>query len=263
MNQTSLNGRPVADGDLRALALVNYGHFTSMQVRDQSVQGLSLHLQRLQRATAELFDTALDLAQVRAWLQAPVALEADCSLRVTVFSRAFDHRRPGEMVATDVLVTTAPGASPSPHPVRVKAYLFARPLPHLKHVGTFPLFHHRRLALQVGFDDALFVDAGGLIAEGSVWNLGFWDGHRVVWPQALALRGVAERLLQEGLAAAGMAQEIRPLRLHELTSFTAAFACNATGLWEISGIDAIDFPDGDELMPILRGVLENQPWERI
>ncbi|HLM53753.1 MAG TPA: aminotransferase class IV family protein, partial [Pseudoxanthomonas sp.] len=255
MNHTLLNGRPVADDDLRALALVNYGHFTSMQVRDRSVQGLSLHLQRLQRATAELFASALDLAQLRAWLRAPVASEPDCSLRVTVFSRAFDHRRPGETVATDVLVTTAPGATPSPHPVRVKSYAFARPLPHLKHVGTFPLFHHRRLALQAGFDDALFVDAGGLIAEGSVWNLGFWDGYRVVWPQAPALRGVAEQLLQGGLAAAGVAQEIRPLRLQELLGFTAAFACNATGLREISGIDAVGFPDGDELMPILRGVL--------
>ncbi|HZF97094.1 MAG TPA: aminotransferase class IV family protein, partial [Pseudoxanthomonas sp.] len=235
MNQTSLNGRPVADGDLRALALVNYGHFTSMQVRDQSVQGLSLHLERLRRATAELFDSALDLAQVRTWLQAPVALEPECSLRVTVFSRAFDHRRPGGTAAADMLVTTAPGTTSSPHPVRVKSYPFARPLPHLKHVGTFPLFHHRRLALQAGFDDALFVDAGGLIAEGSVWNLGFWDGHGVVWPQAPALRGVAEQLLRDGLAAAGVAQEIRPLRLQELSRFTAAFACNATGLWEILG----------------------------
>ena len=36
MSQTSLNGRPAVDGDLRVLALVNYGHFTTMQVRDQS-----------------------------------------------------------------------------------------------------------------------------------------------------------------------------------------------------------------------------------
>ena len=35
--------------------------------------------------------------------------------------------------------------------------------------------------------------------EGTVWNIGFWDGRAVTWPQAPALRGTAERLLQAGL----------------------------------------------------------------
>ncbi len=266
-----LNGRPVladesassAGQALRTLALTNYGHFTSMQVRGRSVQGLSLHLQRLQGATAELFDSVLDLAPLRRGLQAAVAGMPDCSLRVTVFSRDFDHRRPDGAFAPDVLVTTSPAATPPTHPVRIRSYPFARPLPHLKHVATFPLFHHRRLALQAGFDDALFVDAGGLIGEGSVWNLGFWDGGRVVWPQAPALRGVSERLLQDALAAAGVAQETRPLRLDQLRDFGAAFACNATGLWGIREIDTCPFPATAALLPDLRRAIARLPWESL
>ena len=45
---------------LRALALSNYGHFTSMQVRNGAVQGRELHVRRLEDATQALFGTPLD-----------------------------------------------------------------------------------------------------------------------------------------------------------------------------------------------------------
>ena len=48
------NGLPAQVEDLLP-ALVNYGHFTSLQVRDHAVQGLDLHLARLSHATRELF----------------------------------------------------------------------------------------------------------------------------------------------------------------------------------------------------------------
>ena len=55
MSITLFNGQPASTDDLRALALVNYGHFSSMQVRDHAVQGIGLHQQRLTAATRELF----------------------------------------------------------------------------------------------------------------------------------------------------------------------------------------------------------------
>lgn len=51
MRALLLNGEPPAVDDLRALALVNYGHFTSLQVRGGAAQGLDLHLRRLQDAS--------------------------------------------------------------------------------------------------------------------------------------------------------------------------------------------------------------------
>ena len=61
------NGQPAQVEDLLP-ALVNYGHFTSLQVRGHAVQGLDLHLARLSQATRELFGSELDTVQVRAWM---------------------------------------------------------------------------------------------------------------------------------------------------------------------------------------------------
>ena len=92
-----LNGEPAdaQPGALRALAQVNYGHFTTLRVRGGRAQALDLHLARLREGSAELFDAVVDEAAVRRWMQ-QVADEAggDCTLRVTVFSRHFDHRQP-------------------------------------------------------------------------------------------------------------------------------------------------------------------------
>ncbi len=119
---------------------------------------------------------------------------------------------------------------------------FRRHRPELKHVGTFALFDLRRHAVAAGWDDAVFVDDDGTLIEGSTWNLGLWDGQRVTWPAGPALRGTEERLIQQGLAALGVAQQVRPVGLAELAGFTAAFACNARGVLAISQIDGHALP---------------------
>jgi len=262
-----LNGLP-ADADnagLRALAQVNYGHFTTLQVRAGAAQGLSLHLERLRQGNAELFDAPLDEAAMRAWMvQAATLAGGDCTLRATVFARAFDHRQPLREVALDVLVAAS---APLPAPtraLRVQARHFIRPVPQLKHVGTFPLFHQRRQALKAGFDDALFVDGDGpaaRVSEGSVWNIGFWDGAGIVWPEAPALRGTTERLLQAGLAAHGVAQRVRPVTRDELPRLRAAFAANANGMQAIAAIDGIEYADAPELHGLLAKAAARAPWE--
>ncbi len=265
MSTSFLNGQPAGADDLRALALANYGHFTSMQVRGRAVQGLDLHLRRLKDATRELFDAELADERVLGDLRA--ALDAsgggDASLRVTVFARGFDYRRPADAAPPDLLVSLSPPASPDKPALRLKSYPFLRPLPHIKHVGTFPLFHYRRLALQAGFDDALFVAPDGVIAEGSVWNIGFWDGEQVVWPEAPALRGVTEQLLQAGLARLGIAQRRLPVGLDEAGRFRAAFAANASGVQAIVGIDGAALAADASLMERLGAALVRQPWQPV
>lgn len=258
-----LDGLPAdAEGAaLRALALTNYGHFTSLQVRAGRAQGLALHFERLRLGNVELFDEPLDEDAVRGWM-AQAAAGGDCSLRVTIFARGFDHRQPLRRVAPDVLVSASAPVPVPAGPLRVQVRHFFRPVPQLKHVGTFPLFHHRRQAQMAGFDDALFVDGGqARISEGTVWNIGFWDGVRVVWPQAPALRGTAERLLQLGLAAHGVAQEIRPVSVDELPAFRAAFACNANGVQPVVAIDELDYPDEPELRALLDAAAAHAAWE--
>lgn len=258
-----LNGKLVAEDALGALALVNYGHFTSMQVRGGGVQGLGLHRQRIESATLELFGSELDYEQVRGQMREAVAERPDCSLRVTVFSSRFDYRRPAGNFAVDVLTTAAPASSPVSQPARIKSYQFVRTLPHIKHVGTFPLFHHRRLALQDGYDDAIFVEESGAISEGSVWNVGFVRDGAVVWPNAPALGGTAAQLLQAALAGQGVRQGVRQVRLEELALCEAAFACNSTGVWPVGEIDGVAFGGSVEWLPMLQAALESHPWEPI
>lgn len=282
MGVVLLNGSAPGTTGLAALALVNYGHFTSMQVRDGAVQGLDLHLQRLRAATRELFSAELDEAGLRAWMRAAVARHAadggpgsgpDCGLRVTVFSHAFDYRRPLQAVPLDVLVSTTPAAGAPATPLRVKSYPFMRPLPQLKHVATFPLFHYRRLAQQAGFDDALFTGTVGdslhdCVLEGSVWNIGFWDGEGILWPRGPALRGTSESLLQSGLESLGVAQRTRPVLLDEVAGFAGAFAANASGIRLIAAIDGAEFAAPDqaaagEREALLRRALAMQPWQAL
>ncbi len=180
-------------------------------------------------------------------------------MRVTVFSRRFDFRDPLASVPVDVLVAvSAPVALTAPK--RVRSVTWQRELPQIKHVGTFGLFAQRRAALAAGFDDALFVTADGQISEGTTWNLAVHDGEHLIWPQAPALRGTAEALLQAGWVGP---QQTRPLRLDELAGMRAAFACNASGLWALDAINGQVLPGSQALAEQGRAVLARVPWQSL
>lgn len=264
MQVAFVNGEPAGADDLRPLALTNYGHFTSMQVRNRAVRGLDLHLARLREATRELFGVELDEARVLDAMRRTLdAAGSDCSLRVTLFARGFDYRKPAASFSPDVLTSMSPPVDGASQPIRVKSFEFVRPLPQFKHVATFPLFHYRRQALLAGFDDALFVDARQRVVEGSVWNIGFWDGQGVVWPEGPALRGTMEQLLQRGLDARGVAQRTAVVSLEEAMGFGGAFAVNATGIQPIASIDAREFADSTEAVRRVQRVLQAEPWQAI
>lgn len=255
-----LNGKPATADDLGMLAVINYGHYSSMQVRNGAVQGLQLHEQRLQSGTLELFGSTLDFPALREQMRAAVAERQDCTLRATVFSRDFDFRNPAGVFAVEVLISLSAPVQGSASALKVKSFPFQRPLPQVKHVGTFPLFHYRRLARGQGYDDAVFVDSQGVISEGSVWNLGLWDGEQVIWPDAPALRGTSEQLLQAGLQELGVRQVVREVRLDELSSYQAAFASNASGIQQIASIDETVFNAPAEV-PALGKALESRVWD--
>lgn len=265
MTRVFLDGRPAGVDDLRALALANYGHFTSLQVRAGAAQGLDLHLHRLCEATRELFGQETDADGLRQQLRLAVRADGrrDCTLRATVFAPGFDPLRGGIAAPVQVLVAISPPLEPANDPIRVRTFGYQRAAPHLKHVGTFALFHHRRMAVQEGLDDALFVDGQGRVLEGTTWNIGFIEDGGVVWPQGAALRGVTERLLQEGLAQAGVRQVARPVGPAELAGFSAAFACNSRGLRMISAIDDAGYRADAAAAGALTAALSRAPWERL
>ncbi|GGZ14891.1 hypothetical protein GCM10010387_03920 [Streptomyces inusitatus] len=243
-----LNGAPVEPGRLQALALTNYGHFTTMRVDDGRVRGLSLHLDRLRRDCRTLFGVELDLPRVRELARRAVPGAGSATVRVTVFDPGLDLGRPSAADDPQVLVTSRPaGVLPLP-PLRVRSAVYVRDVPGVKSVGLFGGLYQRRQAQLGGFDDALFVDRDRVVSEGATWNVGFFDGERVIWPEGDCLPGVTMELLR-GVHD----HDTRPVRLGELSAMRAAFATNAAiGVRAISGVDGVELPGSHAIIDALR-----------
>lgn len=253
----AVNAPVAAGGDLAA-----DGHFTTMQVRDGAIQGLDLHLARLREATMAMFDACLDEGALRARLR--LALEGDAghvearTLRVVVRAASSGSRGEGLDVGIDIEAPREPGASA----LRLRSHQGLRERAALKHLAIEPQFEARRAAQAAGFDDALLVDAGGSVAEGTFWNVAFWDGEAVVWPEAPSLDGVTQRLLQEALARAGVPQRRDAVRLDALDAFRAAFAINSRGIQAVASVDDHAFGGDGSLGVLLRELLAACPWQR-
>lgn len=258
-----INGRAPRIDELAVLAQINYGHFTSMQVRDCRVRGLALHLRRLADATQDLFGSRLDIEQVRCWMR-QVLDDDPVSLRITVFSQALDRAFLERPVPADVLIATGPVRASRTEPLRLQSIRRERVLPRVKHVGTFGLFHDWRQARLAGFDDVVFTTERGEISEGSIWNIGFWDGQRVIWPSAPALPGITLQLLDAGLHAMGIETVVRPVFVDRLDGIRCAFTINSGSVGPmIKSIDTRPFDVDDSLLPTLMAAYETQMPEPV
>ena len=248
--------------DLRTLAMVNYGHFTSMRVDGGRVRGLHLHLERLDRDARELFGRGVPADLVRVRLREAVAdAEGPVYAKVTVFARRFD---PAVAEHEPSLLVTVRPLPPTPGPARMCTVEYERDLPHVKHVGTFGLFHQYRLAVRHGFDDAVFVNRDGELSEASVSNVCFVDGDGLVWPGAPALPGVAMHLMRDALAARGVPVATRPVTPVDLPSFRAAFASNALSpVQVIEQIDDVRFAGAEDVRRLLVESYEAIPEEAV
>ncbi|MFF1956356.1 aminotransferase class IV family protein [Streptomyces sp. NPDC058220] len=243
-----LNGRPVSLDQLQALALTNYGHFTSLRVDEGRVRGLALHLDRLGRDCRVLFGVDLDVERVRELIRRVAPARGSITIRVTVFDPAMDLGHPDRATDPQILVTHRPAGSLPLPPLRVQSALYVRDAPEVKSVGLFGLLRHRRVAQLNGFDDALFMDGNELISEGGTWNVGFFDGEQVVWPEADCLVGVTMRLLQEAHE-----HRVAPVALGDVAPMKAAFATNAAiGVRAITRIDDMEMPGDHPIIDILR-----------
>jgi len=174
------------------------------------------------------------------------------SLRINVFSRRLHRDRMAEPALPDVMVSVSGPRRVEARPVRLKSFRYERVLPHVKHAGTFGLFHHRRLAQLDGFDDALFVDASGAVSEASIWNIGFFDGNGIVWPDAPSLRGISMQLLQKGLDERGMPGDSHRVAHADVGAFRSAFLTNSScAVRPIAEIDGVRFRIDPELNAVL------------
>jgi branched-subunit amino acid aminotransferase/4-amino-4-deoxychorismate lyase len=234
-----IDGSPADVEALTPVLLSNYGAFTSMQVEDGAVRGLDLHLERLEQEALALFGAAVPEARLRERMRAALAgLDGRRSLRVQLFLETVTLRVPDAMGEPSVLTVVSDPANPLCDPLRLQTQVYAREAPELKHNGTFGLTRARRAAKDAGFDDALFVGSDGVVSEGTIWNIGFVEDGRIVWPSAPMLRGTGQRLLENGLDLVGLGSETRVIDRAGLARFRQAFICNsATPACPVGNID--------------------------
>ncbi|WP_242076872.1 aminotransferase class IV [Brevundimonas diminuta] len=244
-----IDGLPATPDDLAHQAVVNYGAYTSFRVENGAARGLDLHLARLEQAALELFGESPGEVDFRRLMALAVAGREACWLRVSLFSSEIGHRDPAFVGRPKVMTSVFPAPPPLANRVRVTAVPYEREAPHLKHLATFGLVRARRAARAAGFDDALFVDGEGRVTEGTLWNIGFVKGDRIVWPQAPMLAGVTQALIMRGLPQVGMTSETRPICLDEVGAFDGAFLCNsATPACPITAIDDVSFANDPALL---------------
>jgi branched-subunit amino acid aminotransferase/4-amino-4-deoxychorismate lyase len=247
-----LDGVAVDADQMCALALTNYGHFTSMRVEGATVRGLSLHLDRLRADCRAVFDTELDTDRVRRLVRDAVAHATEpVVVRVTVFDPDLDFGHPGGATRPQILVTSRPSGTAADSPLTLRSVNYRRELPTVKHVGLFPALYHRRLAQLDAFDDVLFTDPDDGVSEIATSNIGIIRGDKVIWPSAPCLPGVTMRLIDRARGE----RHTAGLSLADLAEAEAVFATNAAvGIRPVGRID--DMRWSPELHPTLRAIRE-------
>jgi branched-subunit amino acid aminotransferase/4-amino-4-deoxychorismate lyase len=180
---------------------------------------------------------------------------------VTIYDPELDFGHPGDRATPHVLVTTRPAANQPLPPLRVASVRYGRELPQVKHIGLFGTVQQRRLTQQDGFDDALFVDGDGRVLEGATWNVGFYDGRRVVWPESACLPGITMALINQ---VYGGPMVSSPVSLPQVLDMEAAFATNAAvGVRLIRGIDGVAWEREHHILTELRKEYVDIPVERL
>ena len=250
-----IDGRSATVERLSAAALVGYGHFTAMQVRNGRVRGLGLHLARLDAANREMFGASLDTAAVRGYIgHALSGQDHDASVRVYVYEASGGPA---------VMVTVRPPGTMAPDVWRLQTVPYQRSLAHIKHLGDFGQGYYGRLAHRNGFDEALLTAPDGIICEGSITNIGFSDGTGVVWPDAPALAGITMQLVERALAERGAPSRRAPVRVSGLDAFAGAFVTNSHGIAPVGQVDDLTLPVDDVLMSAVTQAYESAAWDQI
>lgn len=256
-----LNGTPATLDQLKALALTNYGHFTSMLVEGDKVRGLSLHMQRLVNDCQHLFGAELDTEQVRDYVRNALTEGQRTVARVTVFDPDLDMGAIGSDAQPHVLVTTREAGHGHPEPWSLQVASYRRDEPAVKHVGLYGAMRHRRTAQHEGFNDVLFLNPDGTISEIATSNIGFIRDGQVIWPRSEMLPGVTMRLINQAFDEPVVTE---PVTLGDLAHMDAAFATNAaTGVRPIASIEDIEWDTDHKMIRGLREVYTDIPPEQV
>jgi len=259
--EAQLDGRRAGAADLAPLAFAGFAHFTAMQVRDGRVRGMDLHLARLHSASRTFFGRSVPDDLVRSYLRAAIAGKPlDLSLTVTMFSRNGEFSPAGSESDPAILVRTGPASDGPVGPLRLMAIEHERPLAAIKHVGEAAKTYYLRQAVARGFDDAAFIDARGRLSEATIWNLAFWDGEAVVWPDATVLPGITMAIVRRQLERLGVPQRRQAIPLERLREMAGAVVMNSwTPGVSIRELASIALPVSEPFVALLHQAYQGEP----
>ncbi|WP_141579318.1 aminotransferase class IV family protein [Actinomadura sp. WMMA1423] len=255
------NGRTATADELAPLAFAGYAHFSAMQVRGGRVRGVDLHLERLRSASMELFGTALPDERVRSYLRTAIqAGPADVSLTVTIYSSPGEFSADGVQPELEVLVRTGPPAFGPTGPLTLATVEYDRFLPALKHVGEVAKTYLMHRAVQDGFDDAAFVDRQGRLSEATIWNLAFWDGDTVLWPDAEVLTGITMGIVRRQLDRLGVPQRVERITPADVPALSGAVVMNSwTPGVAVHRIGPTPVPEAPRFLDLLHHAYQSEP----
>jgi branched-subunit amino acid aminotransferase/4-amino-4-deoxychorismate lyase len=130
----------------------------------------------------------------------------------------------------------------------------------VKHVGEVAKTYLLRRAVADGFDDAAFVDRKGRLSEATIWNLAFWDGDAVVWPEAEVLRGITMGILRRQLDRRGVPQREKEITLADLPGLRGAVVMNSwTPGVAVRRIGPVPVPEAPEFLELLHRAYGAEP----
>jgi branched-subunit amino acid aminotransferase/4-amino-4-deoxychorismate lyase len=259
---TLIDKHMASAAELAPLAFSGFAHFTAMQIRDAKAKGMDLHLARLRSASLALFRTALSDEDILVSIR--LALEhgpADMSLTVTLFVPNGEFTDASMGGRPSILVRSNPPHDGPAGPLRLHTVEHERHLASIKHVGEGAKTYFLHRALEQGFDDAAFVDRHGRLSEASIWNLVFWDGQAVVWPQAEILIGTTMGIVQRQLERMGVPQRRQDIGRADLAKLSGAAVMNSwTPGVPVTAIGEHAFPVSRALMQALNEAWQAEPW---
>lgn len=145
-------------------------------------------------------------------------------------------------------------------PISLAVIEYERVLPRIKHVGEVAKAHYLRKAVGQGFDDAAFVDRRGRFSEASIWNLAFWDGTSVLWPDAAQLAGTTQSMVRRQLDHLGVPQEVREIHSADLPTLAAAAVMNSwTPGVAVHRIGHVNLPAAPKFLALLHRAYQAEP----
>ncbi|GAA4227308.1 hypothetical protein GCM10022254_14670 [Actinomadura meridiana] len=137
---------------------------------------------------------------------------------------------------------------------------YERVLPAVKHVGEVAKTLFMRRAVREGLDDAAFVDRRGRFSEGTIWNLAFWDGEAVVWPDAEMLVGTTMGIVRRQLEQLGVSQRVQEIAVADLPTLGGAVVMNSwTPSVAVRRVGSVDLPQAPRFLELLHRAFEAEP----